>query len=376
MTDTAPRHQSPLLDRLLERGGVPHDYHGQRLVRHFGDPAQEYVAATEGVAVFDRSHRTRLSVTGRSPGQMMSGVLTGTIPAEPVLGESGLFEGLGTYHAVLTPKGRMISDLTAFRLGDEDGAGYLLDVPVAGHEGLLAHFGRFMPPRFAKVVDVSQTTASVTVAGRAAAEAIHRALPDFEVDPESLRRDVEGFWVATDPWDGVVITRTMDIWPEAWTLYGPAEEVSDVWQALVDDGVRPSGLGVWNTLRVEAGRPVYGTDMDDRTLPPEAGIVDRAIDQTKGCYTGQEVIVRIRDRGHVNRNLRRLELGDVVSPGTGTPLLATDGSEKVVGEIRSIVQSPRFGGALALAWVRRGTKRVLLDGHEIPVPSDGGGPTE
>ena len=78
---------------------------------------------------------------------------------------------------------------------------------------------------------------------------------------------------------------------------------------LVDGGAVPAGLGVWKTLGVEAGRPVFGTDMDERTLPPEAGIVERAIDQTKGCYTGQEVIVRIRDRGHVNRHLRQARAG-------------------------------------------------------------------
>jgi folate-binding protein YgfZ len=114
--------------------------------------------------------------------------------------------------------------------------------------------------------------------------------------------------------------------------------------------------------------PVFGTDMVDRTIPPEAGILERAIDQTKGCYTGQEIIVRIRDRGHVNRYLRRLELGDVPAPAKGTELLAVDGSGKVVGEITSAAQSPKFGGVLALAYVRRGVDRVLHDGREVEVP--------
>ena len=144
--------------------------------------------------------------------------------------------------------------------------------------------------------------------------------------------------------------------------------MSALWKALVKDGGRPAGLGVWSTLRVEAGRPVFGLDMDDGTLPPEAGIVERAIDQTKGCYTGQEIIVRIRDRGHVNKALRRLELGDVPAPARGTELLAPDGSGKVVGEIRSAVQSPRFGGTIALAYIRRGVAQVLLNDIVISVP--------
>lgn len=371
MNDTATRHESPLLAGLIAHGGVVHDYHGRRLVRHFGDPAAEYAAATEAVAVFDRSHRSRLSVTGRSPAQMMNGVLTGTIPAEPIVGDHGLLEGRGTYHAVLTPKGRMISDLTAFRLGPEEGPGFLLDVPVAGHDGLLQHFGRFLPPRFAKVEDVSGTTASVSVVGPDAVGALLGSLPGWKLDPVDLTSGAEGHWLSGEAsGEGLFVARTDDVWPDAWTVYGPHQQVESLWRSLVDAGARAAGLGVWNTLRVEAGRPVFGSDMDERTLPPEAGIVERAVDQTKGCYTGQEVIVRIRDRGHVNRHMRQLVLGDMVPPGLGDELHAADGSGKVVGEIRSVVQSPRFGGALALAWVRRGVERVLIGGTEIPVPSD------
>ena len=138
----------------------------------------------------------------------------------------------------------------------------------------------------------------------------------------------------------------------------------------IADGATPAGLGVWGTLRVEAGRPVFGTDMDENTLPPEAGIVDRAVDQTKGCYTGQEVIVRIRDRGHVNRHLRVLELGDVPAPAKGAELLAADGSGKVVGQLTSVVQSPRAKGVLAMGYVRRGVTEALLGDRTVRVPAD------
>jgi folate-binding protein YgfZ len=126
---------------------------------------------------------------------------------------------------------------------------------------------------------------------------------------------------------------------------------------------------VWTTLRVEAGRPVFGTDMDEDTIPTEAAIEDRAIDHRKGCYTGQEVIVRIRDRGHVNRRLHRLVLGDVPTPASGAELLAADGSGKVVGRITSAVLSPKLGGVVVLAYVARGVEAVSLDGRTVPVPS-------
>ena len=108
--------------------------------------------------------------------------------------------------------------------------------------------------------------------------------------------------------------------------------------------------------------------MDEGTIPVEAGIDDRAIDHGKGCYTGQEIIVRIRDRGHVNRHLRSLDLGDVPTPASGTELFAPDGTGKSVGRITSAVQSPKNGGVIALAYVRRGVETVMLEGRQVTVP--------
>ena len=216
---------------------------------------------------------------------------------------------------------------------------------------------------------MSDATASISVVGPKAAEALSKLALGLRVDADWLQKSEEGAWRAVGSAKApLLVVRTMEVWPEAWTVYGPSASVSALWKVLVQDGGQPAGLGVWSTLRVEAGRPVFGLDMDAATLPPEAGIVERAIDQTKGCYTGQEVIVRIRDRGHVNKALRRLELGDVPAPPEGTELLAPDGSGKVVGEIRSAVQSPRFGGTIALAYIRRGVAQVLLNDTAISVP--------
>lgn len=367
---------SPLLPAMEEAGGVRADYHGRSSIRHFGDPAAEYEAATTGAAVFDRSHRTRLIVSGRAPGQMLNGVLTGTMPAAPAGTGSDrapsepVWSGRTMYHTVLTPKGKMITDLWACRLGDEETAGYLLDVPVAGREGLLELLGKVLPPRFATVRDATDDLATISVVGPEAAGLVARLALKGRVGPEDLGALGEGEWrSAGTPGEGFLVGRTAEVWPEAYSVTGPAEAVVGLWKALVGDGARPAGLGVWSTLRVEAARPAYGTDMDEDTIPVEAGIAERAIDHTKGCYTGQEVIVRIRDRGHVNRYLRQLHLGDVPTPPRGTELLAADGSGKVVGAITSAVQSPERGGVLALAYVRRDVERVLLDGQEIAVPS-------
>ena len=331
--------------------------------------AADYAAATEVAAVFDRSHRTRLIVSGRAPGKMLNGVLTGTLPEPPVeLGAA--WGGRSTYHAVLTPKGKMVTDLWVMLRGDEEAAGYLLDVPVAGREGLLALFAKVLPPRFASVRDESAETAMISVVGPHAAGLLSRLVFDGRISAEDLGALSEGEWRASPgPIEGPVVTRTAEVLPDAYSVLGEAEVVVSLRQRLSEEGARPAGLGVWSTLRVEAGRPTFGTDMDEDTIPIEAGIADRAIDHAKGCYTGQEVIVRIRDRGHVNRNLVSLDLGDVPTPAHGTELLAADGSGKVAGRITSAVQSPRRGGVLALAYVARGASSVLLDGREISIPT-------
>jgi folate-binding protein YgfZ len=354
---------------MMERAGaVRSEYHDRTLVRHFGDPAGEYEAATRALAVFDRSHRTRLGVTGRAPGQMLEGILTGFMPPVPSALDEGVWGGRWTYHAVLTPKGKMISDLWATLLGDEADPGYLLDVPVAGRKGLLESFSKLLPPRFARVEDVSESTAMLTAVGPDAARAISSLALGLRVEATDLGRLVEGEWRAVGPPKGsLLVQRIGEVWPDAYSVVGPSAAVAALWESLLQAGARPSGHAVWSILRVEAGRPVFGTDMDEGTIPTEAGIEDRAIDHTKGCYTGQEVIVRIRDRGHVNRKLRRLRLGEVPAPAAGTELLAADGSGKTVGRITSAVESPRDGGVLALAYVARGHEKVLLDGREVAV---------
>lgn len=368
---------SPLLPVLLEAGGRTGEYHDRTVVRHFGDPEAEYEAATTRAAVIDRSHRTRLLVHGRAPSQMLNGILTGRLPDAPDGGED-VWTGAGTYHAVLTPKGKMVTDLWAFSFGETDRELLLLDVPVAGREGLLGHLGRFLPPRFATVTDRSGESAAITVVGPDAAAVVGRLVLGLRVEPSVMDVADEGEWWATSApvsasepaLAGLIATRTRDVWPDAWTVYGPTAAVRTLWSRLVDDGVLPAGLGVWSTLRIEHGRPAYGSDMDEATLPPEAGIVERAVDHSKGCYTGQEVIVRIRDRGHVNRHLRLLELGEGPAPAPGTELLANDDSGKVVGVLTSIAESPKLGGVIALGYVRRGVSEVRVAGRVVTVPGD------
>lgn len=325
-----------------------------------------YEAATGGLALFDRSGRARLRVHGRAPRQMLNGILTGTLPEPPVVDDAGVASGTATYHAVLTPKGKMVTDLWALLPVDEEEDGFLLDVPEAGTPGLFEHLRKVLPPRLARMNDVSGDTGMLAVVGPEAAAALSRILFGLRLEAERLLALDEGAWLRLGA-DGPMVTRSRDVRPDAFHVVGERAAVDALARRLTEAGGVAITDGDWQTLRVEAGRPAFGVDMTDATIPIEAGIHDRAIDYQKGCYTGQEVIVRIRDRGHVNRHLRRLVLGDVPPPEPGAELFAPGDDAKAVGWVTSVARSPAEGGVVALAYVRRGVESIAFAGREIEV---------
>lgn len=367
---------------------------GARVVRHWGDPPAEWRAATEGVALRDRSHRGRLRFHGRQPAAMLAGVITGRIPGASVAmadehgdGPSGPRRMGAEYSVVLTPKGRVVSDLrlmreapdAAARGGDaalDAGADALFaDVPRAGVEPLLAHLRRYLPPRMCAVEDVSESTGHLTIMGPRAAATLARDFFGLRLDEAELETlaEEDGFVVDLGGTRPVTLLRTLEVATPAWDLFGDRATLDALSTRFVDGGALRVGLGVWEALRLEAGRPAFGADIDDSCIPTEAGIDTRAIDHQKGCYTGQEVIVRIRDRGHVNRHLRLLRLGDLPTPAPGIELFEAGAqTDRPVGTVTSSALSPRVG-TLALAYVRRevevpGTLRLgAPDGPEISV---------
>ena len=152
----------------------------------------------------------------------------------------------------------------------------------------------------------------------------------------------------------VTVLRSPDLGGiEGYELFAPFELFDSLWRRAIDAGASPAGLAAWEVARVEAGRPEWGIDIDDTTIPQEANFDDLgggAISYTKGCYIGQEVVARVHFRGHVNRHLRGLRSGNDDPPPTGAQLIDDGGNH--VGDVRSSVVSPRLGG-LAIGMVRR-----------------------
>ena len=296
---------------------------------------------TESPIIVERS-RTMLHAHGRDPVRMIHGIATADI--ETTTPEQGV------YTAYLTPKGRMVSDGRVFRTG-ADGAELLLDVPTDAASALRDYFARSVPPLFARFDDVSEEWAVLGVYGTGASQLLEAAArtalddappmpePETVVDERVVRfGDGEGFAAST--------RITGD---EGWDFFVPSSGRDRWLNALAEAGARPVEPDVLEALRVAAGTPRWGRELSEDVIPLEAGLLERAISQTKGCYTGQEVIVRILHRGHVNRHLRRLHFSDG-APDPGTELFQ-ENNDRSRGTVTSAVENQ--AGALGLGYVRR-----------------------
>jgi tRNA-modifying protein YgfZ len=294
--------------------------------------------------------RGLVAVWGRDPVGMIHGLATADIRA--------VTPSRGAYTAFLTAKGRMVADARVFRPGQAEPVALLLDVAPDAVAPLLEHVSRFVPPLFARAEDVSDAWAVVGVYGPGASGPVRELAPGAAPDaPEEtvLPVDVPARPPAGDPDSppdqpafAAFAARTAVTGDDGWDLFVPAAARDDVVQRLAA-GARPASPEALEALRVAAGRPRWGRELTPDVIPLEAGLLDRAISQTKGCYTGQEVIVRILHRGHVNRHLRRL----VFEAGPAEPgdELYEPGNPRPRGVVTSAVAND--AGALGLGYVRR-----------------------
>jgi tRNA-modifying protein YgfZ len=242
----------------------------------------------------------------------------------------GLVAGSGCYAAFLTPKGKMLGDVRILNAGDE----LLLDTERVALQALFNMIRRFSVGYRVELHKRTLERGLVSLIGpEAVAVAGAEDLPAEEnAHGLTFVGDVQARAIRTDV--GV------DLLCEA----GDAEALS---AALWETGAVVVGETAAECLRVERGRPRYGVDLDDTVIPQEAGLNERAVSFTKGCYVGQETVARLFYRGKPNRQLRGLRLSGEAGPGCE---LVFDG--RVVGQLTSVVASPRYG-PVGLALVRR-----------------------
>jgi folate-binding protein YgfZ len=247
----------------------------------------------------------------------------------------------------------MITDLRALEVGDA----LLLDLPFQTTADVVARLGRFVFSEDVAVRDVTGEIAQLGVYGPASPDVVARALAGADGAPSA---DTLGRFTAhqnvrctLDRAVVVVAQHAEQTGEIGFDLFVPRDRTPVMFEALRGAGAREIGASTLDVLRIEAGLPVFGRDMDEETIPLEAGLEARAISFTKGCYVGQEVIVRVRDRGHgrVARRLVGLVLpADAAVPPAGAAIRAGD---RDVGRVTSAARSPALGRPIALGYVHR-----------------------
>lgn len=320
-------------DRTAEVGG-------RSVVLSYGSTADEYAAFHRRAVVVDHGHRGRIRLTGPKAGEMVTGMVTNDVTALPA--------GHGCYAAALTAKGRIVADPRVYV--EEDGI--FTDTPARAAAGWLDMVRKFVNPRVAPYVDLTESTCAVGIYGTDARHVVEA----MTGSPATALGTLPPYGHVALELDGerLTIAHAPDLEAagiDGFELYAPASLRDALWDRAVSAHAVPAGLNAWEIARIEAGRPEWGIDIDENTIPQEANMDDlHAISYTKGCYVGQEVVARVHFRGHVNRHLRGLRTGELLPPPTGAVLFTSDARE--VGEVRSAVVSPRFGG-IAIAMVRR-----------------------
>ena len=313
---------------------------------------EQYRAVRGGAGMIPRTTRGLLAVEGADRADFLQGLLTNDV--------AGLTAGAGCYAAYLTPQGRMLADMDVFNLGER----ILLDVDGAGAPALAARLDSLIFTEEATVADWSGTHASCGVHGPAALDVAAAALERLGAGREaaSAVRGLEPHGCLEAPAGGVAVAaaRGDELGVPGLALIARRDDAGALRAALAAAGGTEIGAPAADAVRVESGRPAFPVDMDAETIPLEAGIEGRAISLEKGCYVGQEVIIRVLHRGggRVARKLVGLTLaaaGGAASPDVQVPArgAAINHDGRPVGKVTSAVVSPMLDRVIALGYVPR-----------------------
>jgi folate-binding protein YgfZ len=292
-------------------------------------PGSEHRILTQACGLLDRSDRGKLALSGAGAVEFLNGQVTNEL--------DGMRPGEGCYAAFLTHKGKMLGDLRILAVGERDSSvpsELLLDTERIALQALFDMIRHF---KVGYEVDLHKRTVergllsligpeADRVAGTSALAAIEHANVAVEI------AGIEALAVRTDV--GI-------------DLICQAADTERLSAALRERGAAAVGEPAAECLRVESGRPRYGIDLDETVIPQEAGLNERAVSFTKGCYVGQETVARLHYRGKPNRHLRGLRLSGPAEGGQELRL-----GERAVGRVGSSAISPTLG-PIGLALVRR-----------------------
>jgi folate-binding protein YgfZ len=313
---------------------------GEGLPGSFGDVQAEYGTVRNGGAgLLDLSNRGRLFVSGSEAVMFLNGLITNDMKTlEPNRWMPAAFPNV---------QGRLLASVRIVHQDFPDNsaaAGYLIDTEAATHAQVIGTLGRFTLAGDFKVRDLVGETALISLQGAGAAPVIAVV---FGEQAAALERS--HVWQGTHGDTPITMWRATHTGEDGFDFLMSNDGVRLVWQALVNAGGRPVGADALELLRIEAGLPRFGIDMDETNVVTETGL-DDAVSFTKGCYIGQEIIARIKYRGHVAKRLSGLTFLEKVDVARDTKLHTSDGKE--IGRITSVTFSPQLGKTIALGYVK------------------------
>jgi len=321
-----------LYDTFVAAGARMGEYSGVETAAAFKDVASEFRELNSGSALYDLGWRAKVAITGEDRVRWLNGMVTNNV--------KDLAPDRGNYSFVLNPQGRILGDLYTYNRGDH----LLIDTERSQLEGLLKLFEHYIIMDDVEVTDKSNSLAAIGVQGPKVSEVLARTgIHDPGLEPMQVAD-------LTMPDIRLSLTRVASPEFRTYEIWASQDAMAPIWNSLVQAGAMPVGTEALEKFRVMSGFPKYGTDIRDRDLPQETD-QKHALNFTKGCYVGQEIVERIRSRGNVHRKFQGFVLEGEL-PGRGTKLEA-DGKE--VGELTSISRIPTNNGdrSVALGYIRR-----------------------
>ena len=312
---------------------------GWSLPNHYGNPDREYQAVLAGAGLFDRSFAAKIELTGPDAPMFLGNLSTNDIKSLPLGG------GCGAYFCDARAKVQFQSWIYHIRLTDGRHAMWVETTPGRNTD-LVKYLDRYLISEQVELADRTNDFAQLHLAGPTAKTILERALGAVVPDLSEFMH-----MERTLGTDAVCSIRRHDpLGVPGYDLVCHNAHAGQVWDALVAAGASPAGLQTYEILRVEAGTPLFGPDIDTNRFVMEVADALRCVSYSKGCYLGQEPIVMARDRaGHVNRSLLGLKVLEGGVLPAGARILR---DEQEVGIVTSSVQSPRLGVPIALAYLR------------------------
>lgn len=343
--------KTPLYESEKELGARFGDSYGWEMAQFYSNQLEEHRQVRGAVGLIDLSYYGAIKVGGKEAVQFLNGLVTNDVKS--------LSKGEGMRAAFLTGHGKVRALCRVLGLEDE----YLIINDPQTHDKVFKYIFPFSYAGDFKVEDVSDKYRTLSVQGPKS------GLVMKEICFEPVPSLEESAWAGnTIAGQQVLVSRASHTGEIGFDILVPASGLKDVWDFILLKGsfhsIAPVGMQALESLRIEAGIPVYGIDADENNMMLELGIAD-AVSFTKGCYTGQEAVAMATYRGHVSKRLSGLAVAGGVVPERGDKVLK---DAKEIGHITSSLKSETLGGVIALGYIKYG---FFDSGNEVEVETKG-----